>query len=274
MKQAMLKVGISLIAVIVAVVLAVPAQALIYNVDVADNAGIAYSKLTLTKKITSKDIKNGSIKSKDIDDEAIEEDNIEDDAVTSDKIDDGTITADDIAAGTLTATTLADGSVTSAKILDGTIAATDIATGAVATAEILNGTILGEDLAAGIAITTSGTANFTGDINLGADGDDDVVIVSDNWSVAATGNAYFNQVLVTGDATALDDATLVMEGATGDDFETFFYAEDPTADREIIFPNVSGTVVTDGDTGTVTSAMILDDEIVNADIDAAAGIVY
>src|SRR3989339_842228 len=155
MKQAMLKVGISLIAVIVAVVLAVPAQALIYNVDVADNAGIAYSKLTLTKKITSKDIKNGSIKSKDIDDEAIEEDNIEDDAVTSDKIDDGTITADDIAAG---------------------------------------------NLAAGIAITTSGTANFTGDINLGADGDDDVVIVSDNWSVAATGNAYFNQVLVTGDA--------------------------------------------------------------------------
>jgi hypothetical protein len=47
---------------------------------------------------------------------------------------------------------------------------------------------------------------------------------------------------------------------------------DPTADRTITFPNVTGTVVTTGDSGTVTSTMILDETIINADINASAAI--
>lgn len=45
------------------------------------------------------------------------------------------------------------------------------------------------------------------------------------------------------------------------------------ANRTYTLPDVDGTIVTTGDTGTVTSAMILDGTIVNADISASAGIV-
>jgi hypothetical protein len=47
---------------------------------------------------------------------------------------------------------------------------------------------------------------------------------------------------------------------------------DPTADRTITFPDLSGTVITTGDSGTVTSAMIENGTIVNADISASAEI--
>ena len=45
-----------------------------------------------------------------------------------------------------------------------------------------------------------------------------------------------------------------------------------TASRTFTLPNVSGTVVTTGDSGTVTSTMILDGTIVNADVNASAAI--
>ena len=59
---------------------------------------------------------------------------------------------------------------------------------------------------------------------------------------------------------------LVFEGATTDANETRLGVIDPTADRVINLPNVSGTVVTTGDTGSVTSTMILDGTIVSGDI--------
>ena len=49
---------------------------------------------------------------------------------------------------------------------------------------------------------------------------------------------------------------LVFEGATADAFETSIGVVDPTADRTINFPNVSGTVITTGDTGTVNSTIL------------------
>lgn len=76
---------------------------------------------------------------------------------------------------------------------------------------------------------------------------------------------------MTGDLV-MNNANLVFEGATADDFETTLTVTDPTADRTITLPNVSGTVVTTGDTGTVTSAMIVDGTIVNADVNASAAI--
>ncbi len=65
---------------------------------------------------------------------------------------------------------------------------------------------------------------------------------------------------------------IVFEGSTTDDFETRLAVANPTADRTVTLPNVTGTVVTTGDTGTVTSAMITDATIVNADINASAAI--
>ena len=67
-------------------------------------------------------------------------------------------------------------------------------------------------------------------------------------------------------------SSIVFEGSTADDYETTLTVTDPTADRSIVLPDVSGNVVTTGDTGTVTSAMITDGTIVNADINASAEI--
>jgi hypothetical protein len=64
----------------------------------------------------------------------------------------------------------------------------------------------------------------------------------------------------------------VFEGATADSFETTLTVTDPTADRTITLPDVSGTVITTGDSGTVTSAMIENGTIVNGDISASAEI--
>lgn len=78
---------------------------------------------------------------------------------------------------------------------------------------------------------------------------------------------------VTGDITLGTNIGLQFEGATDDANELRLIAADPTADRTITLPNVTGTVVTTGDSGTVTSTMIADGTIVNADINASAAIV-
>jgi hypothetical protein len=72
----------------------------------------------------------------------------------------------------------------------------------------------------------------------------------------------------------LNDSSIVFEGSTADAFETTLTVTDPTADRTITLPNVTGTVVTTGDTGTVTGTMIADNTIVNAEISSTAGIAY
>jgi len=70
----------------------------------------------------------------------------------------------------------------------------------------------------------------------------------------------------------ITDGSIVLEGSTPNDFETTLTVTDPSADRTISFPDVTGTVVTTGDTGSVTSAMILDGTIVDGDINASAAI--
>jgi hypothetical protein len=68
------------------------------------------------------------------------------------------------------------------------------------------------------------------------------------------------------------ETSIVFEGATADSFETTLSVTDPTADRTITLPNVSGTVITTGDSGTVTSTMIENGTIVDGDISASAEI--
>ena len=77
---------------------------------------------------------------------------------------------------------------------------------------------------------------------------------------------------LTGNLNLGDGVVIVFEGATGDDHETTITVTDPTSDRTITFPDVTGNVVTTGDTGTVTSAMIADATIANADISTTAEI--
>ena len=77
-------------------------------------------------------------------------------------------------------------------------------------------------------------------------------------------NKTLTSPVVTG--LTLNDASIVFEGATPNEFETTLTVTDPTADRTITIPNVTGTVITSGDSGTVTSTMILDGTIATADI--------
>jgi len=74
------------------------------------------------------------------------------------------------------------------------------------------------------------------------------------------------------DGTQTIKANLVFEGATDDGNETTLAITDPTAPRTITLPDRSGTVITSGDTGTVTSTMIANGTIVDADVNASAAI--
>ena len=77
---------------------------------------------------------------------------------------------------------------------------------------------------------------------------------------------------VTGEVLIGNTGSLVFEGSTDNAFETTLAVADPTADRTITLPDVTGTVVTTGDTGSVTSTMIANGTIVDADVNASAAI--
>jgi hypothetical protein len=77
---------------------------------------------------------------------------------------------------------------------------------------------------------------------------------------------------VTGDITLGTNVGIQFEGTTDDANEIRLIGADATADRTITLPNVTGTVITTGDSGTVTSTMIANGTIVNADINASAAI--
>lgn len=77
---------------------------------------------------------------------------------------------------------------------------------------------------------------------------------------------------VTGNLEIGSTGSLSFEGSTIDGFETSIAITDPTADRVITLPDTTGTVVTTGDSGTVTSAMIANGTIVDGDISATAEI--
>ena len=81
-----------------------------------------------------------------------------------------------------------------------------------------------------------------------------------------------NQAASTLGATFVGDVefgfgnVIKFEGATDDAHETTLTVIDPTADRTVSLPNVSGTLVSTGDTGTITSTMILNETIESGDI--------
>ena len=73
----------------------------------------------------------------------------------------------------------------------------------------------------------------------------------DNNSMSTLGDTAMQGDMLIGQGFGLQ-----FEGATDDDNETRLVAADPTADRVITLPNVTGNVVTTGDTGTVTDTML------------------
>ena len=56
-------------------------------------------------------------------------------------------------------------------------------------------------------------------------------------------------------------SNIIFEGSTADAYETTITVTDPTADRTITVPNITGTLVTTGDTGTVNATMLADNSV-------------
>ncbi len=66
--------------------------------------------------------------------------------------------------------------------------------------------------------------------------------------------------------------SISFEGSSDDANETTLTVTNPTADRTITFPDITGTVITSADTGTVNSTMITNNTIVDGDINSSANI--
>ena len=88
-----------------------------------------------------------------------------------------------------------------------------------------------------------------------------------------TGNLVLNAGLnLNASDVFLNNGKVVFEGANADAHETQLTVIEPTADRVLSLPNTTGTLVSTGDSGTVTSAMIADGAIQNSDVSNSAAI--
>ena len=78
---------------------------------------------------------------------------------------------------------------------------------------------------------------------------------------ATTLQAVTNSGAVTTNNITLNGSNLIFEGLIENAFETTLTVVEPTVDRTITLPNITGTVITTGDTGTVTNTIIADTTI-------------
>jgi len=130
----------------------------------------------------------------------------------------------------------------------------------------LNKVLLHDGSTAGGAATVG---NLQGNIQLGKTGTNEIDTASGNLTIDSAGGTITlddnvtisGNLTVSGTTTTVDSTTVniqnafVFEGATDDAFETTLTTVDPTADRTITLPNVSGTlpVLASASTTQITS---------------------
>ena len=106
------------------------------------------------------------------------------------------------------------------------------------------------DVSNAIAGQTASNISFTPYGNIAATNVQAALQELDNEKLTASGGT------ITGVLEIGSTGTLRWEGSTADDYETTLTVVDPTSDRTITLPNVTGTVITTGDTATVTNTML------------------
>src|SRR5210317_1956212 len=129
----------------------------------------------------------------------------------------------------------------------------------------------------GGTITFNGTTNeievgeSSGTITVGLPSD--VTIGND---LTVTGNLTVNGTTTTVNSTTIEITnSFTFEGSTADGFETTLGVIDPTADRKINLPNVSGTVITSGNLSDISSldaTSIADGSISNTEFQFLNGV--
>ena len=105
---------------------------------------------------------------------------------------------------------------------------------------------------AGTGLSGGGTA---GTITLSVD---TAVVATTNNTLTMT-NKTLTSPVVTG--LTLNDSSIVFEGSSADDHETTLTVTNPTEDRTITIPNITGTLITTGDTATVSNTMLANSSI-------------
>jgi hypothetical protein len=89
--------------------------------------------------------------------------------------------------------------------------------------------------------------------------------VDENSSIPRFTSSAAGKAL-TFDAVPLFNSSVEFDGSTAGTFKTTVTATDPTANNTITIPDITGTIVTTGDTGTITSNMIAAGTLTGADI--------
>ena len=92
-----------------------------------------------------------------------------------------------------------------------------------------------------------------------------LLVADENSSIPRFTSSAAGKAL-TFDAVPLFNESIEFDGATAGTFKTTVTAIDPTANNTISIPDITGTLITSADTGTVTSAMIADGALSGSDL--------
>jgi hypothetical protein len=217
--------------------------------------------------VTSAKIADGAVATSELGDLAVTTAKIADSAVTAVKIADSAVTAAKIGIGAVETAALADLAVTTAKIADSAVTSGKIASNAISQSHLSDDSV-GTNEIGGLAVTTAKIADSavtTVKIN-------DAAITSDKLGAlsviegkiadgAVTSGKIANGTIVDADVSA--SAAIATSKISG--LDTALGLRAPLAS-----PTFTGTVTLPA--GTITSGMILDGTIVDADVSATAAI--
>jgi hypothetical protein len=121
-------------------------------------------------------------------------------------------------------------------------------------------------------LTVVGVINASSIISAGTIAGTGISGTTGTFSGAVSGTTITASSALQGTELILTSGNIIFEGTTANDFETTLTVIDPTADRTITLPNISGTVITTGDTATISTNMIANDAIIESKIaDDAVG---